>query len=399
MPAKRGTPPLFDSVPDLRRDWDFQKNSVDPSTLTRGSEQKVWWLCQAGHSWKTKVLNRSLAGHGCPYCSGRVAIAGETDAATLRPQWVAEIDTTKNSSEVLRALKPSSNSKVWFLCAVGHSYEIKLADKERGNGCGVCAGKVVIPGVNDLGTTSPGLLDDWDFEKNAPNLPSAFTSKSGKAFWWTCALGHSQRKSVEKRSRTGCSICSGHRLERGFNDLATTHPRLAAEWDSKKNRLEPFEVRISSREHVWWICGQGHNWNAIVYSRGVSGCPSCAPSGFDSTKPGLVYLLRHEKHGSMKVGITNREAGEDRIRHFQKRGWTPLWTREEPLGVIALRVETEFFRFLRLQRGIPQHLDKETMGTSGYTETFSEEALARTEIISVLEELFEKYTQASRQIR
>ena len=35
-----------------------------------------------------------------------------------------------------------------------------------GQGCPVVAGQLVMEGVNDLGTTAPGLLKFWDYEKN-----------------------------------------------------------------------------------------------------------------------------------------------------------------------------------------------------------------------------------------
>jgi hypothetical protein len=40
------------------------------------------------------------------------------------------------------------------------------------------------------------------------------------------------------------------------------------------------------------------------------GCPSCAKTGFDPTKPGLIYFLKFEKPFASfwKVGITNRTA-------------------------------------------------------------------------------------------
>ncbi len=40
---------------------------------------------------------------------------------------------------------------------------------------------------------------------------------------------------------------------RGFNDLATAHPELAAEWDFGRNGdLRPDGVRFNSTKQVWW---------------------------------------------------------------------------------------------------------------------------------------------------
>lgn len=392
MPAKKGTPSLSESHPELSKQWDHSRNPDGPTRYTRGSEKRVWWLCDEGHSWEAKILNRAVAGQGCPYCSGREAIPGETDAATLHPEWVEEIDSSKNAPEVLSNLKPSSHKRIWFLCDLGHSYEQPLSDRKAGQRCGVCAGKVVISGVNDLGTVAPELLEGWDYEKNAPLLPSQFTANSGKSFFWTCAEGHTQRKTPTKRASSGCSICGGTQLLPGFNDLETLHPRIAAEWDESKNTLRPSEVGKSSRERVWWRCTNGHTWEAQVYSRQLSGCPSCAVSGFDQTKPGMIYFLENIGLDSMKVGITNVDASEDRVRHFENRGWSLIWRGSHGVGLTVLSAETEFFRWLRNDLGIPQHLDKPTMGTSGYTETFSGQALSKEVVVAKLEQLLRAYS-------
>ena len=66
----------------------------------------------------------------------------------------------------------------------------------------------------------------------------------------------------------------------GFNDLATTHPKIAAQWHSGLNgQLTPQMVTAGSHKKVWWICVEDHVWKAVVYSRTGKqqrGCPVCA---------------------------------------------------------------------------------------------------------------------------
>ena len=52
---------------------------------------------------------------------------------------------------------------------------------------------------------------------------------------------------------------------------------LLRQWDQSKNGdLTPNDISYGSRRKVWWRCGKGHEWQAIVKSR-VSGCgcPVC----------------------------------------------------------------------------------------------------------------------------
>ena len=58
--------------PDLAREWDFDKNELNPYDMAVSSSKRAWWVCSAKHSWRATIDNRSK-GHGCPFCSGRRA--------------------------------------------------------------------------------------------------------------------------------------------------------------------------------------------------------------------------------------------------------------------------------------------------------------------------------------
>lgn len=58
-------------------------------------------------------------------------------------------------------------------------------------GCPICAGKVVIPGENDLASQYPEVAQEWDTEKNGTLTPQQVTASSNRKAWWRCRLGHS----------------------------------------------------------------------------------------------------------------------------------------------------------------------------------------------------------------
>jgi hypothetical protein len=42
--------------PNVMRDWDYGKNTVDPRTEGKSSQKKVWWLChKCGYSWQSAI--------------------------------------------------------------------------------------------------------------------------------------------------------------------------------------------------------------------------------------------------------------------------------------------------------------------------------------------------------
>lgn len=68
-------------------------------------------------------------------------------------------------------------------------------------------------------------------------------------------------------------------LVRGINDFCTKYPDVAKEWHPTKNgELTPSDVSFGTNKKVWWICKNGHEWEASVAKRGPGGrgCPYCA---------------------------------------------------------------------------------------------------------------------------
>ena len=64
-------------------------------------------------------------------------------------------------------------------------------------------------GYNDLGTTDPYLLSEWDYEKNSKWTPSNVSRNSMKVVWWKCGAGHSYRAKITDRTieQKGCPQC------------------------------------------------------------------------------------------------------------------------------------------------------------------------------------------------
>ena len=79
-----------------------------------------------------------------------------------------------------------------------------------------------------------------------------------------CEEGHEWSGLIASRARKGeadpgCPYCSGRKVPAGYNDLATTHPSIAAMWHPRMNkRLKPTGVQATSRKPAWWRgeCGR-----------------------------------------------------------------------------------------------------------------------------------------------
>ena len=146
----------------------------------------------------------------------------------------------------------------------------------------MCAGKVVIPGENDLAALYPEIAAQWDGEKNGRLTAKEVSPYSNRKAWWRCREGHSWQAAIAARTKrkTGCPYCTGRKVLAGYNDLATAEPFVAMQWHPTLNApLTPEQVSAGSRRQVWWQCSLGHVWKARVHSRTGkqrSGCPVCA---------------------------------------------------------------------------------------------------------------------------
>ena len=194
--------------PDMLKQWDFDRNKVDPSNVHSGSGKKYYWVCNQKHSFLDTASHRK-EGRGCPVCSGRQLVKGFNDLETVHPELVKQWNNKNNSlpSDYL----PGSNIKVWWRCDNDHEWEAEIYSRtKQQNGCPYCSGRYPIVGENDLETMHPIIALEWHPNKNHNLKPNQVKEKSNKKVWWQCSKGHEWEARISNRivSRTNCPICS-----------------------------------------------------------------------------------------------------------------------------------------------------------------------------------------------
>ena len=197
------------SSPETAKEWNYERNGkLRPESFTANSNKKVWWKCSKGHEWQAIIANRNK-GIGCPYCSGRYVVKGETDLQTINPTLAKEWNYEKNNGLRPDAFTVSSGQKVWWRCSKGHEWQAAIAHRNNGRGCPYCSGRYVIKGENDLQTVNPILAKEWNYEKNNGLTPVDVMPNSGKKVWWKCSNGHEWQATIDHRNKgTGCPQCA-----------------------------------------------------------------------------------------------------------------------------------------------------------------------------------------------
>jgi len=401
--------------PDLA----LEADGWNPTDYTYGSGLVVAWKCSRGHRWNAQINSRGR-GVGCPGCAGQMLIQGHNDLQTRFPELAKEAFGWDPSQVFSK-----SNRKLQWKCPLGHVFVAMPADRAAGNGCSICAGKTILVGFNDLATLLPAVAiqaDGWDpttvtvssgkrlswicslghrwnstvaGRRKKPNCPTCSNKKllagfndlatthpelAREAFgWnpkeviagsnvrraWRCPLGHEYECAPNTRTRgDGCPFCSNHRVLRGFNDLATTHPILASEADG----WDPTTVIAGTHKKLSWKCQSGHQWKAACNSRAQGvGCPPCASSGYDPNKKAWLYLIENDFLDMLQVGITND--AKRRLAEHKKRSWTAFDIRGPMDGVLTYEWEQAILTFLRNQ-GVQLGPDSQHGKFDGYTESW-----------------------------
>lgn len=241
---------------------------------------------------------------------GSLAEASPETARMLHPE--------RNGELTAQLLTPGSKKRVWWQGDCGHEWEQIIQKQVRSGKCPYCTGRRILQGFNDLASTHPAIADEWHPLKNGDLKPTQVSKGYTKKVWWCCSVDpvHEWESTVNNRTNhgRGCPVCTGQKRMKGVNDLATTHPEVAASWHPVKNgELTPHDVGKGSINAVWWQCELGHEWRVSPNSRvnQDSGCPVCSGQ---QILPGFNDLAA--THGTIAAEwhpVKNGEVGPDSV--------------------------------------------------------------------------------------
>lgn len=137
-----GVNSLKAKYPDIiAREWDFEKNTIDPDTISPHYRQKMWWRCPIGHSYDSLPGNKiQHTGGDCPYCSSN-RLCKETSLGYVNPELAKEWHPTKNGVLTPFDVFASTNKYIWWQCPTcGHEWRSQCSNRNVGKrGCPNCA--------------------------------------------------------------------------------------------------------------------------------------------------------------------------------------------------------------------------------------------------------------------
>ena len=349
----------------LMAKWDWEKNvDFDPKTISCGSHKKVWWKCNKGHRWQAEVKYR-VNGIGCPYCSGRYAIKGENDLQTVNPMLANEWHHEKNNELTPFDVMPNSRKKVWWKCSKGHEWQAMIYSRNNGSGCPICHSErntsfpeyALIYYLSKCGFEALHSYKENGYELDV-YVPSKRIAIEYDGYFWhknkttedieknkKCQedgivlyrireglsslndssidyIIHKNQKDLPNTIELLFSIALGVEIEVDLvrdaiaieslrehtekeSSILFSHPKIAGEWDYKRNgNLKPDYFTQSSHKKVWWKCTEGHRWQATIDNRTKGyGCPYCSGrsaiqgvNDIEAVNPILAQEWNYEKN-------------------------------------------------------------------------------------------------------
>lgn len=124
--------------PELLKEWDFEKNILNPYKIFPNITDLVWWKCKNGHSYQTQLVGKVQDQSDCGKCLGRVA-SPENNLFINYPELMKEWDpeNTINPKE----LSNQSGYRAKWICSKNndHKWEANVYSRTRGYGCNQCA--------------------------------------------------------------------------------------------------------------------------------------------------------------------------------------------------------------------------------------------------------------------
>lgn len=247
----RGSTPLSVSRPDLIRMLDPIKNTHLPplEKLGAGSHRIAIWTASCGHSFSDPIYSRVRASAECPYCSGQRVLAGFNDLAFLRPDLAVEW-SDKNALGP-HEVSTSSHRLATWICSEGHEWMTPVYSRAaKGNNCGICSNRKVIPGFNDLYARLDGVLErEWS-SKNGLIFKDAL-SRSDDFIWEHPSCGATWRATIATRLAgfKKCPECYGSKSQLeavvaqfldsiGIRYLWNTKPLIRSGESNPRKRLQ-----------------------------------------------------------------------------------------------------------------------------------------------------------------
>ena len=360
--AKRVTTQDF-----IRRAREVHGNRYDYSkSVYVAARQKLTIICPIHGEFQQQPSNHCI-GRGCQECGGNKPLTIERFVERAKAKHGDKYDYSLVSFQ-------NVDSKVDIICPDHGVFSQWVMAHLKGFGCQRCGW--------DSATRKRAFTTE-QFIKDASNIHNHKYDYSLTQYVNANALitiicpvhGEFEQHAGNHVRGIGCSKCSD--IVTGEKRRRTTEDYIAEARSVHGDKYDYSSTEYSTmHDKVEIVCSEhGSFWQlASNHIKGTkSGCPGCAVSGFDQTKPALLYylaVLTEDGHTLYKIGITNLTV-EKRFPRMDLARIRTIQTWEYEYGGDAALSELDILKRFSEQR----YLGPDVLVGSGNTELFTTDVL------------------------
>jgi hypothetical protein len=299
------------NYPSLIKEWDYEKNKKRPDEYFKSSSKNVWWKCDFGHSWKSKIANRTLNKTGCPLCFSQTSkmelgIYAELTSLFDGVFWRYKIG--KLESDIL--LK---NEKLCIEVDGGYWHKDKLKEDLKKNdyfeNLGYDTLRVRDESLPVISEDDIVFIKGKYVIKDLTNCVIKYIYKSKNKIPNKVRVYLNSDKTIGDEYYDEIST----RLPKApiEKSLGFLFPELIKVFDIEKNYpLKPNDFYAFSKKKIWWTCNNSHSYDMVIGNKTnqKQGCPLCSgkrPSVEKSIVKLFPELLEEWDYELNKIGPEN----------------------------------------------------------------------------------------------
>lgn len=262
----------------LINEW-YEINDITPYQVTSGSRRIVSWKCKFGHIWKATISSRTR-GHGCPKCksgTSKLEVRLYSEFRHLFPDTLWREKIKKREIDVYipsYALAIETDGWYWHKSEESNSADRSKSALLRGEGMTlvrVMDDRLKVKHDDHAISYKKGEDEYGVIERLLEYLIGIINFSDNdqiKIKEYIKEKGYVNGKFYESIMQA----LPGPAIENSVLSL----PVLLSEWHYEKNALSPSQFSLGSKSRVWWLCKNGHEWEAMIGSRSLGRkCPYC----------------------------------------------------------------------------------------------------------------------------
>lgn len=265
------------------------------------SKSKVIITCKK-HGNFEQTPSSHLQGSGCPDCA-KIKLSNKRTKSSA--QFIEQAKLMHNNKyNYEKSLYTTGDNKIIITCSTHGDFEQSPNSHLVGNGCRLCF-------INNATNTVEEIIKRAKVTHNTKyNYSKTQYIKDNNKIIITCPVhgNFEQRASAHLRG-AGCPTCGNLVISKANANCADEFIAKSKLVHGDKYNYEN-SIYANAKTKLIVICPiHGRFEQTPSDHLSGCGCPSCAVTGFDSKKPGILYYLKITTDINQvlyKIGITNR---------------------------------------------------------------------------------------------